>query len=659
MIDARRGALTRERVGFSARGPARRATPSCWSVPEAADEAAFEALVRRHGPMVLRVCRRCSATRATSRTPSRRRSWCWSARRRRSASASCSASWLYGVAYKVSMRARSDLLRRRGRETTDVEAVESPTHYIPRRKTAETGQVLDQELNRLPEKYRAPLVLCYFKERTHDQAAAELRWPVEHGAESRLRGAASCSASGHPPRDTHRCGDPRPVPRTVAVIVHPSVRRRRAGDRRGGGGFPAARRRRRARAGALLLPPLPGSATTLAQGVLTTMALTQIKVIGAGLVAAWDGGVGAGAWSVGPAHGAGSRGTVQPAPPRSEPPEPDARPVPPQPPPPTTTPVPSPPIPVRDYRHHHQPPTPTAAPIPPILRLVLGSAGRSLDEERPVRRQRSGHRSSTDGSRAPAGPVDRAASGSAAPPDAMPQPTPIGRAHPTSPRDRGRRRPTSRTDPPSAPARPRLRVRPGPSRPRPGSRRGPRTVLRTVGTLCPLPRRRHRSGGLPPPTENSLEYCPRGGIAGPEDSSRPDWPKYARPSRRGPSEPTIDRPPALESSPRTSDLSPASTFLAEPGAPCRGPARRGEDSPACTGRSGPDGRLDTPRIRGDWRDGPGRLRPTAREIGPRSASSRPRCGTRSAAERIRAIQATVRFCGREFKRTPGRTGSAC
>ena len=38
--------------------------------------------------------------------------------------------------------------------------------------------MLDQELSRLPEKYRAPIVLCYLKEQTHDQAAAELRWPV-------------------------------------------------------------------------------------------------------------------------------------------------------------------------------------------------------------------------------------------------------------------------------------------------------------------------------------------------------------------------------------------------------------------------------------------------------------------------------------------------
>ena len=52
--------------------------------------------------------------------------------------------------------------------------------------------MLDQELNRLPEKYRAPLILCYFRGRTHDQAAAELRWPVGT-VRSRLARGRTCS----------------------------------------------------------------------------------------------------------------------------------------------------------------------------------------------------------------------------------------------------------------------------------------------------------------------------------------------------------------------------------------------------------------------------------------------------------------------------------
>jgi RNA polymerase sigma factor (sigma-70 family) len=143
---------------------------------ERRDAAAFEALVSLHGPMVLGICCRMlrdprdveDAFQATflvlvQKAPV--------IRDRR-----LLASWLYGVAFRVARRARARAVRRHAREigveSLDVYAGETRVSF------AGTGPVLDQELNRLPAKYREPIVLCYLEGRTHDQAAEQLRCPV-------------------------------------------------------------------------------------------------------------------------------------------------------------------------------------------------------------------------------------------------------------------------------------------------------------------------------------------------------------------------------------------------------------------------------------------------------------------------------------------------
>jgi RNA polymerase sigma factor (sigma-70 family) len=86
------------------------------------------------------------------------------------------ANWLYGVAFRVARRVRGQTLRQRNRElgVANLEAPVAPESA----DSLELGLVLDQELNRLPRKYRLPLVLCYLNGRTHDQAAVELECPV-------------------------------------------------------------------------------------------------------------------------------------------------------------------------------------------------------------------------------------------------------------------------------------------------------------------------------------------------------------------------------------------------------------------------------------------------------------------------------------------------
>jgi len=140
------------------------------------DEAAFATLLHRHGPMVLRVCRRVlhnwhdaeDAFQATFLTLARR------ARAiRKQASV---ASWLHGVAYRVSLQANANGRRMNisSPSSTDKHSG-TPDDDVTWR---ELRSILDAELNRLPEKYRAPLLLCYLEGQTRDEAAQSLGCPL-------------------------------------------------------------------------------------------------------------------------------------------------------------------------------------------------------------------------------------------------------------------------------------------------------------------------------------------------------------------------------------------------------------------------------------------------------------------------------------------------
>jgi RNA polymerase sigma factor (sigma-70 family) len=138
----------------------------------ARDEAAFEALVRRHGSMVLHVCRRVlhdahaaeDAFQATFLVLARKAA--------RIAQGERLAGWLYGVAYRTALRARAEAARRARRETQ--EELHPPVTPPADLAARELCAALDEELNRLPEAYRGPLLLCYLEGRTRDQAAQQL-----------------------------------------------------------------------------------------------------------------------------------------------------------------------------------------------------------------------------------------------------------------------------------------------------------------------------------------------------------------------------------------------------------------------------------------------------------------------------------------------------
>jgi RNA polymerase sigma factor (sigma-70 family) len=143
---------------------------------ERRDEVAFEALVARHGPMVMGVCRRVLDDQTDVEDAFQATFLVLVRKARQLGPRDAIGPWLYGVAIRVAMRARSEAVRRRRFEPI---AGEGPTaHDTDPAGERELAVVIDEELGRLPSKYRSPIVLCYLEGHTHEEAARLLRWPV-------------------------------------------------------------------------------------------------------------------------------------------------------------------------------------------------------------------------------------------------------------------------------------------------------------------------------------------------------------------------------------------------------------------------------------------------------------------------------------------------
>jgi RNA polymerase sigma factor (sigma-70 family) len=152
------------------------------------DEAAFEALLRRHGPMVLGVCRR-----VLHHTPDAEDAFqaTFLVLVRKAATIiprQMVGNWLYGVAYRTSLEARAAGTRRRANEkrAADMSMRESADELVRR----ELRAVLDCELDRLPDRYRAAIVLCDLEGKTHKEAARQLGWPQGTLSSRLVRGRA-------------------------------------------------------------------------------------------------------------------------------------------------------------------------------------------------------------------------------------------------------------------------------------------------------------------------------------------------------------------------------------------------------------------------------------------------------------------------------------
>jgi RNA polymerase sigma factor (sigma-70 family) len=140
-----------------------------------AAEQAFEALLGRHGPMVLGVCRHI-LRRPQDVDDAFQATFLVLVRKARSIQVDESLGpWLYGVAYRTAIRARWKVARQRLEEMNDVEAAGDPASGA---FAWEIRPMLHEELNRLPEKYRSPIVLCHLEGKSQEEAARMLDWPV-------------------------------------------------------------------------------------------------------------------------------------------------------------------------------------------------------------------------------------------------------------------------------------------------------------------------------------------------------------------------------------------------------------------------------------------------------------------------------------------------
>jgi RNA polymerase sigma factor (sigma-70 family) len=139
------------------------------------DQAAFLALVERHGPMVLGVCRRLLRHEQDAEDAFQATFLVLARQATRVSRPELLAAWLYRVAYRVALRARAGAARRRTEVAMGDIAAPDTSQAAD---WAELRPLLDAEIERLAEKYRTPFVLCYLSGATNEQAAALLGCPT-------------------------------------------------------------------------------------------------------------------------------------------------------------------------------------------------------------------------------------------------------------------------------------------------------------------------------------------------------------------------------------------------------------------------------------------------------------------------------------------------
>jgi RNA polymerase sigma factor (sigma-70 family) len=153
-------------------------------------EVSFEHLVRRHGPMVLGVCRRILGNANDADDAFQavfvvlvRRGWELTGR-------ASIGDWLHGVANRTALRARATAMKRRTKENAAARPLEAP----PAVALTDWQPILDQELSQLPEKYRQALVLCELEGLSRKEVAGRLGI-VEGTLSSRLSTAKKTLAN--------------------------------------------------------------------------------------------------------------------------------------------------------------------------------------------------------------------------------------------------------------------------------------------------------------------------------------------------------------------------------------------------------------------------------------------------------------------------------
>jgi RNA polymerase sigma factor (sigma-70 family) len=142
---------------------------------QARDAAAFEVLVWRHGPMVFGVCRRLLRSEQDAEDAFQAAFLTLVRKARSIGRGEAVAGWLYRVACRIALRARADAAKRPRPAALDPDSLAAePT---PDLLAGDLRPALDEEVNRLPARYRTAFILCYLRGKTNAEAARELGCP--------------------------------------------------------------------------------------------------------------------------------------------------------------------------------------------------------------------------------------------------------------------------------------------------------------------------------------------------------------------------------------------------------------------------------------------------------------------------------------------------
>jgi RNA polymerase sigma factor (sigma-70 family) len=151
------------------------------------DEAAFEALLRRHGPMVWGVCRRVLHDEADAEDAFQATFLVLVRKAAGIRPRGMVGNWLYGVAQNTARKAKAMNQKRRAR---DRKAALTPRQEPAEEAWHDLQPLLDQELPALPDKYRAAIVLCDLEGKSIKEAARHIGWPQGTVATRLRRGRA-------------------------------------------------------------------------------------------------------------------------------------------------------------------------------------------------------------------------------------------------------------------------------------------------------------------------------------------------------------------------------------------------------------------------------------------------------------------------------------
>jgi RNA polymerase sigma factor (sigma-70 family) len=135
------------------------------------DEAAFHTLLRRHGPMVLSVCRALLPSEADAEDAFQATFLVFAHKAGSIHQSSSLGSWLHGVAYRTARKAQAEFAKRQKHERRASRREGSLPDDL---SWGEVQRVVHEELSGLSERYRAALVLCYLQGKTLDEAAVQL-----------------------------------------------------------------------------------------------------------------------------------------------------------------------------------------------------------------------------------------------------------------------------------------------------------------------------------------------------------------------------------------------------------------------------------------------------------------------------------------------------